>query len=577
MGAMFGIVGEGSLGELQVMRQRLAHRGACHQLWSPAPGVYFGQIDRYPLQIDSACPLAEDVQLDEQPAINRAELLEREGAAALGGLRGCFSFAFFDAPSRRLLLAVDQLGYKGLYYVVLRDRLAFASEYKALLALPDLEAEPDRTVIQHYLATKHPWLGRTQLARVRALAPGQMLGWASGCVQVSHYWRPVVAEARRSRAGHAAAIRETFLRVVEREVRGRDEIGITIGGGLDAAAVVGAVRRVAPAVAIKSFTIGNSDTDPEVLGGRETARIFGTDHRETIFRRESIPDQLPRVVWLSEDCNGREEALLQLKVLGVAGQHARLVMGGHGADVLFGGMPRHRLVSIAEAIPFVRPPLREVYHRSQSGTPTRSLFGRALDHWFYGGAYPPVPVVPGAGEVERAIWAERLNDVLRDTVQQIWSLRYLEPEHEVAGADFRSPFLDPDLIATALSVPGRLKVRWGANKAIFREAVSELVPPAISQRPKAIQRVGQGQGAELGAVLGAMAEQVLPGGAVESYGLLSPQDTRSAYEHCVRPAGRNAGGLREQAYGLWTVLALECWARQFLARRGAPWRLGSAD
>lgn len=100
-------------------------------------------------------------------------MLEREGAAALARLRGCFSFAYYDAAGRRLVLALDQIGYKVIYYAVLRDRLAFASDYKALLALPDLVAEPDRTVIQRYLATKVPWLGRTQLERVSAVTPGR--------------------------------------------------------------------------------------------------------------------------------------------------------------------------------------------------------------------------------------------------------------------------------------------------------------------------------------------------------------------------------------------------------------------
>lgn len=577
MGAVFGIVGQGSLAELQVMRQRLAHRGPYHQVWSPAPGVYFGQIARYPLRIDSGWPLAEDAQLDGEADGGRAELLQREGGIALSRLRGCFTLAFYDTAARRLVLAVDQVGYKVLYYTVLRDRLAFASEYKALLALPDLVAEPDRTVIQHYLATKVPWLGRTQLKGVEAVAPGQTVEWTGGQLRVTQYWRPAIREVSRTRDGHAAAIREAFLRVVSRQVRGRDQIGITIGGGLDAAAVVGAVRRVAPDVGIRSFTVGTWESDPEILGGRETARIFGTEHREMVFRRETIPDQLPRLVWLSEDCNGREEALLQLNVLGLAGRHSGMVMGGHGADVLFGGMPRHRLVSIAEALPLLRGPLREVYDLSQSGSRIHSLAGKALEHWFYGGAYPPVPAVPGAGAIEAAPWAESLNQYLRGTVQQVWSLRYLEPEHELAGADFRSPFLDPDLIAVALSVPGALKVRWGANKAIFREAVSELVPPAISGRPKAIQRFGKGKGAELANMLGAMAEKVLPGGAVEAHGLLSPEDLRTAYEHGARPRGRNPGGRREQVYRLWTVLALECWAQQFLDRRGMLWYPGSPD
>jgi len=64
---------------------------------------------------------------------------------------------------------------------------------------------------------------------------------------------------------------------------------------------------------------------------------------------------------------------------------------------------------------------------------------------------------------------------------------------------------------------------------------------------------------------------------LESRGILARATMREIYEHAVRPLGTHAGGRREQVYRLWTVLALECWARIFLERRGAFWQLGRAD
>jgi asparagine synthetase B (glutamine-hydrolysing) len=70
-------------------------------------------------------------------------------------------------------LAIDQVGYKTIYYAVLHDRFAFASEYKSLLALADFPPESDRAAIQHYLATKYPMGRRSFLARARQLARPQ--------------------------------------------------------------------------------------------------------------------------------------------------------------------------------------------------------------------------------------------------------------------------------------------------------------------------------------------------------------------------------------------------------------------
>src|SRR6202049_933724 len=62
-------------------------------------------------------------------------LLAKHGSACLNRLVGMFAFAAWDTREQRLLLARDRLGIKPLYYRVLPDGIAFASELKALLVL----------------------------------------------------------------------------------------------------------------------------------------------------------------------------------------------------------------------------------------------------------------------------------------------------------------------------------------------------------------------------------------------------------------------------------------------------------
>ena len=64
-------------------------------------------------------------------------LYEDEGAGMFALLRGMFALAIWDAPRRTLILGRDRLGQKPLIYRYDGSRLAFASELKALLALPE--------------------------------------------------------------------------------------------------------------------------------------------------------------------------------------------------------------------------------------------------------------------------------------------------------------------------------------------------------------------------------------------------------------------------------------------------------
>src|SRR5207245_8704270 len=69
---------------------------------------------------------------------------EECGAELVSRLRGIFAFALYDGRAGRLLLARDRFGVKPLFYTVHDGQWVFASEMKAIAALPDFRAEIDR-------------------------------------------------------------------------------------------------------------------------------------------------------------------------------------------------------------------------------------------------------------------------------------------------------------------------------------------------------------------------------------------------------------------------------------------------
>jgi hypothetical protein len=157
-------------------------------------------------------------------------------------------------------------------------------------------------------------------------------------------------------------------------------------------------------------------------------------------------------------------------------------------------------------------------------------------------------------------WSPEVNEFIRTTIQRMHSFNYLEPQHEIAGAAFHSPFLDPDMIAASLTVPGWLKSGWRRQKVVLREAGVDLLPEKIRHRKKAIQRLDV-QG-EMGAVLSELAGDWLVDSVIEQHQLL----TSDQLEALRRERGR-ARQSREVAHRLWSVLSLECWARHFLPTR----------
>src|SRR5262249_11062458 len=66
------------------------------------------------------------------------------GEAAFSRFNGMWALAIWDSDARRLLLSRDRFGVKPLYLHRSKERLIFASEVKALLALEPELAKLDR-------------------------------------------------------------------------------------------------------------------------------------------------------------------------------------------------------------------------------------------------------------------------------------------------------------------------------------------------------------------------------------------------------------------------------------------------
>ena len=77
---------------------------------------------------------------------------EEWGIDCLHKFRGMFAIAIWDARTRALWLVRDRIGVKPLYYSLRSDRIAFASEIKALLEDPDQPRAVCEEAFFHYLS-----------------------------------------------------------------------------------------------------------------------------------------------------------------------------------------------------------------------------------------------------------------------------------------------------------------------------------------------------------------------------------------------------------------------------------------
>jgi asparagine synthase (glutamine-hydrolysing) len=454
-----------------------------------------------------------------------------------------------------------------LFITQTRERYAFATEYKALLALEDVAARPNRDAIQHLQATKQLFPGGSLLEGIRPLKPGSCLE-LGGPVPVEHCYRPLALRVQRgTRATHAASLQESLLQAARRQTQDHPELGIALSAGLDSAVVVGAVKHVAPHSRLHTFTAGHSTGDPDLAAAAAVAREFDTDHHEVLLAPDDLPQLLPQVVWHIEDPIGREEMVFWYLIAQQAARYVPTLLCGNLADLLFGGMPRFKVVHAAAHFRWLGPALEEFYNCTQTGHRPASACARLFTQAYYRKMPTSVPTVRDAhAALEYTRFDLKSNDPLNALLVaglqgQPNPNATCERLYGSAGLTYNSPFYDLDVVDCAFRIPGALKIRGLQQKHILRRAARAFVPRHILERPKGLLRLARNE--RLSQVLSEMAEQYLNDRAVAERGLFDVQQIRRLRE----PS--NGVYSEDQLYRVWTLLLTEMWAIRFLDHRGA--------
>lgn len=573
MGGLVGLIGNGTAAELDTMAGRMSYRGNVHT-WSPAPNVHLGEVSLGGARRERSGAFAIDIAGDTTPAEDIERLLTTRGESAAADLRGFFAVVWWDDKQKALRFICDRHGYKTLYIARLPGRIAFATDLKALLALPDMHVSVDRDVLQMYLRSRSFPSERSLLAAAQPIGGASV--WtldSKGQLTSVPYW----LAQRQIRAGRsfdqaAVELRGILQRVVHRQLMGRDHIALALSGGLDSASVLAVARHVRPDMHITTYTVGHSSEDPEIMRARAAAEHFQTEHRECFLPPENVPAEMKRLVWLTEDLTGREEAALQQVLAAEMATRERAYLVGHGADVAFAGMPRHRLMWLRDHAP---PPLsralNELFVYTQRRAEPPSWLGRQLAGLAFKGDRPEMPSIAGGHEMPAGMDYANLDQYCCSTISWIEGMRFHEPVEMAGDVTMVVPFFDPAVVDFALSCPTNFLIDARKQKRILRAAMHTLLPPEISQRPKLIQRMKHDT--QLSQVLDDFAEQLRVRESLASRGLLPAEYMRS-----LQKRSQNGAYTSERLHILWALICAELWLRQFIDQRGAttPTRSPSA-
>ena len=452
-------------------------------------------------------------------------LYEEYGPECVKHLRGMFAFAIWDTRRQRLVVARDRVGIKPLYYYQAKDSLLFASEIKALLALPEVPRVLDDQVVDTFWTYQFLPGSSTMLRGILKLLPGHVLVVDAGKPPViQQYWdlrfAPRSDDITLERAAEELTdlLRETIRQHMIADV----PVGFLLSGGMDSSALLSlAIQETRKEVS--TFTIGFDAQG--IVDERPFARLvaqrFGTRHFEATVSCDQFWDFLPELLWRLEEPVCEAPAVALHYISKEARGHVKVLLSGEGGDEAFAGYSNYPNMLALERLQSLCGPLRgiagkvmhaigrvlgnqrlahygalmplrlEQHYWSRVGTPfaRRGIDGRLI----YTSQYAEQFDRQRGAEIAQRFYATVDDQDALSKMLYLDSKTWL-PDDLLVKADkitmgnsleLRVPLLDHKVLEFAASLPAEQKVKGWETKRVLRRALGPVLPEEVLQRKKA--------------------------------------------------------------------------------------------
>ena len=509
-------------------------------------------------------------------------------------LNGMFDFALWDARRRRLLIGRDRLGVKPLYVLQTGSRLAFATEAKALLALPGVVPELDREAVADYLHLGYVAAPQSIFKGIRKLPPATLLSVEGGQVREWRYWR------LPDRIDHTVSEREWVDRVrtqMEESVRMQMvsdvPIGAFLSGGVDSSAVVGFMAKHT-AHPVRTYSIGFEGGAAETLYNelpyaRQVAHLFGTEHHEIVVKPDVV-GLLPQLLWHMDEPVADTAFITTYLVSEFARRDVKVILSGVGGDELFGGYRRYLGGHYAAKFQRLPPWLRRLVATSARQLPADRHSGLLnklrLAKGFIASAEMDaderyrsyLQVMPREAVAAALMRPEGRRDALAEAFAAASStddhnrmfavdcetqlpddlLMLTDKMSMAVSLECRVPLLDHALVELASAIPAAHKMRGGELKHLMKSALVDMLPRDILYRAK--RGFGTPMGAWLKRELRPLLRQLLAPEVLAQRGLFR----QAAIEQLVADHESNRADCTD---ALIALMNLEIWSRVYLDRR----------
>lgn len=440
------------------------------------------------------------------------EMLHTYHEKALPKLEGMFAFALYE-KNNDFLLARDKYGEKPLYFYLDNDYFIFASEITPIKILLKERLEIDPDALSLYFQFSFIPAPRSPYKNLFQLEPGQYLNFNPNKWELRKncYYKLNEQLTKPSRISYKQAQEELkshlTTAVVDRIDASDVPVSTFLSGGIDSSVVTLLGDKFSKKLTSAYSVIypENKDFDESIYADEVAKHLKNTNHVKIPITENIIFNYIDVVLnKLSEPY--ADSSLIPSTYL-CNHVNEKVILGGDGADELFGGYGSYSSMLLAIKFAFLIKLINKFLPAHQNPAEIKSPIMRklflfkynyhpnAIQHYLNWRTYISAEILQKIGLPENN---ELFSLLGQQNITSLSALQSLDmhfnlPNDMLKKVDYasmfssielRSPFLDSNLVHFALNLPDEYKIKRDSRKRVLRDAFRDILPKSIYHRPK---------------------------------------------------------------------------------------------
>ncbi len=443
-----------------------------------------------------------------------------KGIGFIQSLNGAFAITILDERTGKLYLIRDRAGIKPFYYHKDANGVVFSSEIKGIISC-GVNAKLNTNHLQRYFVFKYSPGNETLFNGVNRIPQGSYLevDVATLQTQVKTYWKANVSfQSGYNYKEKQEELKELLNDAVQIRLMADVPVATFLSGGLDSTIIA---HHLKGNDAITHYCARKSEADIKKEGttsdyqyAKQLANEWNLQFRELhIGGDELTVEMIRKTVYYSDDLIADGSQIPSYLITERAGQEAKVVLSGMGADEIFMGYAGHMLTLLSlymDKVPFGKKMLAGRMGRIEAGKGKFKAFKRylvKLGKYYndtsvkYGkysivGDFDNSRKVFNGNEDSSTSFLENYFSLDRDPFESfqqfefenflVKNLNYVDRMAMANGMENRVPFLDHRIIELAHQLKRSHKLsNSGVTKRILKDAYQADLPGYVVKRRKA--------------------------------------------------------------------------------------------